>query len=262
MSRLLLSLLLTIFVGGCVSEIPPDDSFYEEEVVEEPVQKEEEVVEEESLDTSMFDEQMKAEKSIEIYEEIKQKNIDKTKPISYERSVIRDATYKKNFVSTWRNLNKESEDSIAFQDDKMSFPNGVYEEIYNSSKKCCLAGISSELERQNIKKSEAYKFLQDDFNFYRAGELCYFYSKADLESIFGKSDEVREMVEKVQKNCLCLNSKRLKEKTTILYALLNHKSVNRRSLVYKAYDAFGRQSNRYVISDIKNIDKKLRCCVK
>ncbi len=261
MSRLLLSLLLTIFVGGCVSETPPDDSHYEEEVVEEPVQ-EEEVLEEEALDTSMFDDQMKAEKSIQIYEEIKQKNIDKTKPISYERSVIRDATYKKNFISTWRELNNETNNSINFQKDMMSFPNGIYEEVYNSSKKCCLSGISAELERQSVKKSEAYKFLQDDFNFYRAGELCYFYSKTDLESIFSKSDEIRKIVEKVQKNCLCLNSKRLKEKTTILYALLNHKAVNRRSLVYKSYDAFGRQSNRYVISDIKNIDKKLRCCIK
>ncbi len=253
-----------IFIGGCVSESSPDNSYYEEEQLEENneiIYEDNDGEETTMQEDADFAEQLEAEHAIEFYGKIKEKSVNKNKPISYERSIIRDATYKKKFIETWKQLNQEEEKSIDFSNGKLEFASGVYSELFEASKNCCLSGISSELERQSIEKNKNFEFLKNDYNFYRAGELCYFYSKKDIETIFGRSNDVRELIEKVQKNCLCLNKKRLKEKTTILYSLLNHKAVNRRSLIFKGYDEFGRQTNRYIISDIKNIDKKLRCCI-
>ncbi|MBN1783875.1 MAG: hypothetical protein JW812_02825 [Alphaproteobacteria bacterium] len=282
-----LSLLAILFIGGCVSNTPPDSSsaprpsseenlvqpaFVAEEPAQEPNTPVPSDEDSESLeakdvepliveDDPLFQAQAEAEYAIRVYGDVKKNAQDETKPVSYERSIIRNPTYLKRFIETWKGLDGEKTQSVSFEDPKLAFTKDVYSELLESSKQCCLAGIATELERRNLDKEKTYAFLKDDYNFYRAGELCYFYSARDVATIFERSDELREIVELVQKNCLCLNKDRLKEKTTILYALLNNHAVNRRSLVYRSVDDFGRQTTRYIISDIKNVDKKLRRCL-
>lgn len=208
----------------------------------------------------LFIEQTRIESLLLQEEQQRKEAIEKTKPISYERSVIQNPQNQKNFLETWMNLEQKPAQSVSFNDPILSFTKSIYEEVLADSKKCCTSGLASELERENVKNTKTFDFLKDDYNFYRIGELCYFYSTEDINTIFSKSNELNDLVRRTQKNCLCLNKDSLKEKISILYALLNHRAIDRRTLVYKTFDEFGRQTNRYIISDIRNVDTNLRCC--
>ena len=256
-----------IFLGGCVNNAPPENTQPVSEdsnpqtPSNQPAQESQSSPSQPTETDPLFVAQSEAEQTLLREELIRKTAIEKTKPISYERSIVQNPEDVKHFIETWSYLETQNPQSVPFNDPHLAYVKTTYENLLNASKKCCTSGLSSELERENIDREKIFEFLKNDYNFYRVGELCYFYSKDDINTIFNRSDSVREMVTRVQKNCLCLNKKSLKEKTTFLYALLNHKAIDRRTLVYKAYDEFGRQTNRYIVSDIQNIDSNTRCCI-
>ncbi|MBN2675687.1 MAG: hypothetical protein JXR30_00345 [Alphaproteobacteria bacterium] len=256
-------------LGGCVDHTPQSAYGEREWVEEEPVSQNGSSDESQMPPSSeqrgipitgdpLVDAQSEAEYSLMVHDKIKADAQSKTKPISYERALIRDPQMKTRFMRTWNNLEKGQ--NVPIEDPRVEFIRKQYEELLEHSKTCCLTGISAELDRASVEKDKTYAFLKDDYNFYRAGELCYFYSETDIEQIFGRSEDIQALIKRVQKNCLCLNHDRLKEKTTILNALLTHRNLDRQTLSYISYDEFGRKTRRHMIPDVQNVDRKLRCC--
>ncbi len=236
--------------------IKDDDS--SEKTKKEKITKKDEV---KTMRDILFDEQDKAAKDLAHSEKIRMERVWLTKPISKEVTTLSNGqTIEEELHETLAFLNATDE-QICLDHPRLDFIKEAYQKMLISASACCRNNIAYLLEYEGASNNSVYGFLVDDYNFYRAGELCLFYSDSEIHNIFGET-LTGKAVQTARNSCLCQNKSTVGRDVAIMRQIMHHPRLKGCPTGYQTVDEFGRYTNRNIINDLEKLNYHTSFCPK